>query len=271
MRKQILTLCCLVTAIFFCLRAEAGDYKEAINTGSLGIQQLDALLARAAEIKDISGRIDFLSGQFTGISYKDGTLIGDQYTREELVIDLAGVDCFTFIDYVEAMRRSGSFAAFKDNLRNVRYRDGVVAYKNRNHFFSDWIVHNAGFIADVTAQTGAGKARTVSKILNAAENGRQLLPGIAPESRKVCYIPAEAVDDALLHRLQSGDYLGIYSTRNDLDVSHVGIVIRKGAGIFFRHASSQEKYRQVVDQDLKTYLLHKPGVVILRPKPDKPE
>jgi hypothetical protein len=271
MHKQILTLWCLIAAILFSFHADAGEYKEVIDTGSWNNHQLDTLLARASRISNASERIEFLSGQLSGVPYKAGTLIGDQHTREALVINLAGVDCFTFIDYVEAMRRSGSYAEFKENLRKVRYRNGVVDYSHRNHFFSDWISCNTGFLDDVTHQVSAGKSKTATKKLNAAENGKQLLPGIAPRNRKVCYIPAEAMDNVLQARLRTGDYLGIYSTREDLDVSHVGIVIRGETGVIFRQASSQEKYRRVIDTDLKAYLSDKPGIVILRPTPDKPE
>jgi hypothetical protein len=271
MKKLSLALLCSVIIASSAIHAAAGDYKKVINTGSWNTAQLDNLLASASGINNASERIDFLSEQFSGVPYKAATLVGGSQMQEALVINLSGVDCFTFIDYVEAMRRSSSFAAFKENLRKVRYQNGVVDYKSRNHFFSDWILFNKDGIEDVTGKVGAGKAKRALKILNAAEGGQPLLLGIAARQREVIYIPSELIDTEILSRLKTGDYLGVYTAQKNLDVSHVGIVIRKGARILFRHASSQEKYRRVVDEDLKTYLSHKPGVVILRPKPDKPD
>jgi hypothetical protein len=270
MYKHALALFYLVAVLFFSFHADAGNYKEIINTGAWNIAQLDTMLASASGISDHHLRIDFLSRQFIGVPYKSATLVGSSHIQEELVINLAGVDCFTFIDYVEAMRHSGSFAVFRDNLMKVRYRGGVVDYKSRNHFITDWIVNNADFIVDVTEPVGAGKAKRSVKILNAGEGGKSLLPGIDQRNREIAWIPSELIDDMVLSRLKTGDYLGIYSNKKDLDVTHVGIVIKKGAAIFFRHASSQKKYRKVIDQDLKTYLLHKPGIVILRPKSTSP-
>jgi hypothetical protein len=264
MNKHALTLFSLIAVLFCSFHAAAGNYREIINTGAWNIAQLDTLLARASQINDTPSRIDFLSRQFTGVPYKAETLVGSPQTQEELVINLAGVDCFTFVDYVEAMRRSETFAAFKKNLRKVRYQNGMVDYKKRNHFFTDWIVCNSGFIDDVTGQIGREKSNKTEKLLNAAEGGKTLLPGIAVRKREVTWIPSELVDDIVLSRLKTGDYLGIYSDQKDLDVTHVGIVIRKGTAILFRHSSSQEKFRRVIDQDLKTYLLHKRGIVILR-------
>ena len=171
------------------------------------------------------------------------------------MINLAGVDCFTFLDYVEAMRRSISFAAFKENLRQVRYQGGVVDYKHRNHFFADWVVFNAGFIDDVTVQIGAGKSKKTVKILNGAEKGQPLLPGIAVRKREVSYIPSELIDRydfipvknrGLPWRIYRSGKPGCIACRH----CH-----KKRARIFFRHASSQKKYRKVVDEDLKAYLL----------------
>ena len=153
----------------------------------------------------------------------------------------------------------------------MRYQNGVVDYKSRNHFFSDWTLFNAGFVDDVTGEIGAKKAKKTVKTLNAAEGGQTLLPGITLRRREITYIPSEFIDDLILAQLKTGDYLGVYTTQSNLDVSHVGIAVRKGTGIFFRHASSQKKYRKVIDTDLKAYLLHKPGVIILRPNQDKPE
>ena len=75
-------------------------------------------------------------------------------TPEVLTINLAGVDCFTLLDYVEAMRLSASFDDFKKNLKKIRYQSGIVDYQHRNHFFTDWIEFNSDLVADVTKQIG---------------------------------------------------------------------------------------------------------------------
>ena len=76
----------------------------------------------------------------------------------------------------------------------------------------------------------------------------------------------DEIDNVVLDALSTGDYAGIYSDLKGLDVSHVGIIIRKDNSLSFRHASSQQEYRKVVDQDFKEYIINKPGIVILRPK-----
>jgi len=210
--------------------------------------------------------MDFLSGKFLGIDYAESTLIGDKDNPEVFVINLEGVDCFTFVEYVEAMRLSNSFFEFEENLKKVRYRSGEVSFIKRNHFFTDWIESNPDFVEDVTGKIGGDKAVTIRKILNEKENGTCFLHGIPSLRRKIKYVPSDAIDDLILGRLKTGDYAGIYSAAEGLDVSHVGIIIGKGDSIYLRHASSQKEIRKAVDQDFRIYIAGKPGIIILRPR-----
>jgi hypothetical protein len=167
---------------------------------------------------------------------------------------------------VEAMRLSGSFEEFKAKLKRVRYRSGVVAFEMRNHFFTDWLAFNRGFIEDATVQVGGRSIKKVDKILNTKGNGTYFMHGIEPRAREISYIPSDAVDDNLLGKLRTGDYAGIYSEVPGLDVSHVGIVVEMAGVVRLRHASSQDIHRKVLDADFKTYLTEKPGFMLFRPR-----
>lgn len=244
--------------------------QKIIVLGRFSEEELDRLIHESSQIKDVDRRIEFLSSQFMGLDYKESTLIGDINTPEVFVINLKGVDCFTYIDYIEAMRLSRSFLKFKVNLRKVRYKSGKVAFENRNHFFTDWQKFNSDFVDDITEEIGAGKTIRVQKRLNEKEDGTYLLIGINPVQREIKYIPSDAIDDSVINKMRTGDYVGIYSPVKGLDVSHAGIVIKDGDKIYLRHASSQKKQRKVVDQDFKNYIVNKPGIIVLRPKPYPP-
>ena len=243
-----------------------GYMKEEIILGKWTEDKLNRLLEEASAIGDSGSRVDFLSGQFLETPYEGSTLIGDMDTTEVFVVNLAAFDCFTFIDCIEAMRRSRSYSLFKENLKDLRYRSGEVAFKDRNHFFTDWTASNPDLVADVTGFIGAQKCRHAGKRLNEKKEGIFFLPGVALRLREVTYIPSACVDEEVVGRLKTGDYVGIYSEAEGLDVSHVGIVIKKKGAICLRHASSVKTKREVVDEDLKKYLESKPGIIILRPK-----
>jgi len=164
------------------------------------------------------------------------------------------------------MRISGSFPEFQENLKKVRYYSGKIAYESRNHFFTDWPKNNPGFIEDVTEMAGRGKSRKVLKVLNLKDDGTCYLPGIACREREIMYVPPEDGDEAVIQKLRTGDYIGIYSEKQGLDVSHVGIIVKESykEKVKFRHASSVK--RKVIDEDFIEYIAGKPGIIVLRPK-----
>ena len=224
------------------------------------------MLSESSKISRAGSRISAISRQFLTIDYRESTLIGDLNSPEVFVINLEGCDCFTFIDYIEAMRLSGSFSEFKENLKRVRYRSGKIAFANRNHFFTDWRECNAGFVEDVTGLVGSHNTISIQKTLNKREDGTHFLQGIPPTEITLQYVPSDVIDDAVCDKLFTGDYVGIYSGMPGLDVSHVGIIIKERGSTFLRHASSEKEQRKVIDQDFKDYISIKPGIVVLRPK-----
>ncbi len=236
-----------------------------LDAGRWTEDELDRILQKASGIVDPGERIAFISEHFLDSPYQGSSLIGGAQQEEELVIDLSGMDCFTFLDYVEAMRLAGSFPDFGDMLRQVRYRGGVVSYRTRNHFFTDWAEYRPAFVKDASEEVGRGRAINLQKRLNQKEDGTPFLNGLEPAERTITYIPTDSIDQEMLQRLRTGDYAGIYSDVPGLDVSHVGIIIRKGASLFLRHASSKPGLRRVVDQDFKNYMKGKTGLIILRP------
>lgn len=238
---------------------------EQIILGQWTSKSLNLLFKEASDIPHPGKRIDFLSKQFIDTKYKKTTLTGDINTPEVFVINLEAVDCLTFIEYIEAMRRSVSFDEFRDNLMRVRYRSSMPAFKNRNHFFTDWTAFNSDMISDVTKQIAAGKSKVVSKRLNEKNDGAFFLPGIPYRLREITYIQTTDLDEAILTKLETGDYVGIYSKTDGLDVSHTGIIIKQNDSVCMRNASSVKEHMKVLDEELMDYLKSKPGIIVLRP------
>lgn len=247
------------------VHSEENDKKIAL-LGKWTERELNYIISKASKIQEPGEHIDFISEQFLGTPYKERTLIGDANTEEVFVINLEGMDCFTYIDYVEAMRLSSSFSEFEENLKQVRYQYGEISFQNRNHFFTDWQIFNRNNVRDVTEEVGGDKVRTVKKNLNKKGDRTYFLPGISPKQREIKYIPSDAIDQEVLGRLRTGDYIGIYSDLQGLDVSHTGIIIKEGDKVYLRHASSRETNRMVVNEDLLSYISNKPGLVVFRPK-----
>lgn len=233
--------------------------------GKFTSEYIDTMLQESSKITDPGERIKFLSERFIGTEYEGSTLIGSVDEQEVLTINLEGMDCFTFQDYVEALRLSSDFKEFKYNLVDVRYRDSEIDYTKRNHFFTDWGVYNRNNVTDITQLIGGQNTKKVTKQLNKKEDGTRFLPGIPVVEREITYIPGSSIDSTVLSELRDGDYIGIYTHTNGLDVSHTGIVVIKSGEPYIRHASSRKKNRMVLDEPLEKYMKDRPGLIVLRP------
>lgn len=88
------------------VNVSTGKYHTDIDQAS--INRMNKIIAEIGKHKDLKNGnlIDFISKQFLGTPYVANRLIGSQTTPEHLVIDLNALDCFTYIDYVEAFRRA---------------------------------------------------------------------------------------------------------------------------------------------------------------------
>jgi len=225
---------------------------------------LDSIMREAARITDTGERIGFISRQFLNTPYKESSLIGSLTVPEDLVIDLEGMDCMTFIEYVEAMRLSGTYAEFTINLRMVRYKKGIVAYESRRHFFTDWVGYTPQTVEDVTTIVGGVNTVRVRKRLNLNSDGTYILPGICITEREISCIPVYAIDNIVVEQIKTGDYAGIYSDKDGLDVTHAGIIIKDENDVYLRHASSRKDTYKIVDENLIKYLTGKNGLIILR-------
>lgn len=228
-------------------------------------EQSEQILERMLAVRNGAGAgsAEAISREFLGTLYGADTLIGSASEPERLVVELTKVDCFTLADYVEALKRAGNRDEFVTALREVRYRDGVVNFQNRKHFFTDWAAEPA-VANDVTADLSPN-AVAVQKNLNEKDSGGVYLPGLPVVPRTVSYIPSEQFDDGVVSGLRTGDYIGAYAEDGGLDVTHVGIFVDTPSGPVLRNASSLPGDNKVVDTPLFDYLRTVPGAVVLRP------
>lgn len=216
-------------------------------------------LFKAVKNLNENKKIEFISEQFIGIPYKKNSLIGSCTEEEILTVDFEGVDCMTFIEYVEALRVSHNFFSFLENLKKVRYFNGEVDFKKRRHFFTDW--NELETVKNITSELSK-QIKTVVKQLN-KDNEKPLIEGLDVKTRQIQYIPSELID-RILPELKTGDYCGFYTSRNGLDVNHVGIIITNNDTINLRHASFLKGL--VVEENFLEYTRKKEGIIVFRAK-----
>ena len=210
-----------------------------------------------------SERIRRISALFIDVPYVPNRLIGSSDTPEQLVIDFGALDCFTYLDYVEALRKSDTLSDFPKKLIETRYIDNKVDYLSRRHFFSDWVSEQTPNAQDMT-ETLTNDTESKHKILNRAEDGSVFIIGLTPKHREITYIPGDKIDANVINNLESGDYIGIYTDIKGLDVTHTGLFIQTKQGPMFRNSSSISSNMKVVDSPFLEYVKDTPGIVVYR-------
>jgi hypothetical protein len=214
------------------------------------------LIERAGRPGSVSRRIDFISQALIGTRYRGYTLVGGPHRPEEFVARDDGFDCVTFCETVLAAAIAGEPSAFEPTLRAIRYHNGVVAWRERNHYFFEWRRHNIenGMCRAIDIGGTVAFDRTVDwlKALGPRRFAMQVIPGAA----------------FLAHKglLLDGDIVGFVTRRPNLDYFHVGFVAFGRRGEFLlRHAS--RRHGRVVDESMARFVAANgvPYVTLLRP------
>lgn len=227
-----------------------------LKEGKINIEKL---INNVSNIRD-SERILKISEYFLDTPYLSNTLIGSAVSKEILTINFEGLDCITLIEYVEALRLSTDFESFIKNLKSVRYKNGIVDFKTRRHFFSDW--GSLKTVKNVTYEKGKSLCHMEYKKLNRIDAKKRWIEGLPVRLRKIIYIPVKHLSEALIN-LKSIYYCGFFSSKEGLDVEHVGILFKKNNIPTLRHASSIKG--KVVDDTLFEYASNKNGIILYKP------
>lgn len=186
--------------------------------------------------------------------------------------DYARADCVTFLEQALALALSPDAAAVPSTLQRLRYRDGQVDYRWRNHFFvSDWLPANAWCVRDVTAEVGGDRVRTMRKTIARgaffAGKGLPQYADLPDEAAETAFLPRDAVP-AVLDRLRAGDLAIFVVDTPGIIAGHTGLLRRRDDGtVCLQHASLTAT--AVVTVPLRAYLRDAParfvGLKIARP------
>jgi len=202
----------------------------------------------------VSERMDFVSRALLGTRYQADTLIGGPQQPERLVVRDDAFDCVTFCEFVLAVALARNYPEFETALRAIRYANGDVQWRERNHYFAEWC--RSAVAKGLCARIDVGDSVAIAKTVDWGNLGRRDVT-----------IEAVAPATVLAHgdRLANGDIIGFVSRRRNLDFFHTGLVIVGDDGtLILRHAS--ETRHRVVDGPLASFVAvnNAPYLTLLR-------
>jgi hypothetical protein len=251
---------------------------EAMIKNKLGTFAKDSSLPMGDLVLKIG--LDFLN-----TPYVAKTL--DKTKEEKLVINLHQLDCTTFAENCLALARtvkSGHSDAkqFCSELEHIRYRGGKMdGYESRLHYFSEWISDNEARrnVQSVAKQIG-GKPLSVT--LNYMSTHSKEYPQLVNDpattakikaieenvsSQQYFYIPSGQFE-SIEGLVKDGDIVTLTTSIPGIDVSHVGILLKKDGRVYLLHASSSIQKVVVSSEPFAQYLAKSKkttGVMIARP------
>lgn len=244
--------------------------------------EIDRVIRLTAEKNlTISEKINFLSDYFMGTPY-NLTCTGDgPYALLEAwpLVNFKQTNCMAFCEHVLALSISDSWDHFFDNLQQIRYRDGLIGMKTRNHYtMADWLPQNSWLLQDVSARVG-GKytkqvTRTISHRTFFKRKGMSDMRDVLPDRTiTIDYVPLEALDK-VKDRAKAGDILALlFANKTNIFSAHMLMVVEKNGQKIIRESSNSKMttfdtpYEQWVKQKqplAKKYI----GLAFMRIRPE---
>ncbi len=257
------------TAILVFLTASGNAMKGAGNKDSLIFCKIISGLAPYKNAP-ASERMTKAALMLLGTPYVAGTL---EHVPEKLVINLHETDCIIFVETCLALAitagdESPSFGKFKDIIRQLRYRNGIIdGYASRLHYTSEWIIQGEknGILKEISRETANTPSGQKFFFMSTHPQSYKQLSGNREETEKIrqierklngyeyFYIPKEKIN-LYLDKIKPGDIIGFNTSVPGLDITHVGIAYMENGKLTFIHASTTGKRVIIEPAGLTGYL-----------------
>lgn len=269
--RFILSLALAVASIGAVAQSEVRFFNEQADTA-----RISELLSQGASHKfaDNEARVAFFARNFIGTPYVAHTLEND---TEILTVNIDQLDCTTFVEtalalaYTSAENRK-SWRDYIYNLRRFRYRNGTVdGYPSRLHYICDWAIDNMhrGNISDATRFFP--RINYMVRTIDFMSNHRKSYPALADSAN---FARIKAIEDGYRnHRFpyirtsdlgakdtktafRNGDVVAFVSALKDLDVTHMGIIVKESpsADPYVLHASQTGGKVEITKQTLAEFV-----------------
>ncbi len=243
MKKNIRIILCLIVAFTISQQIQAEQLYEMTN------QQIDELLTDvSSQNLTITERINKYSELFLGMPYNikcagDGK---DALYETWQLVNFKETNCMVFCEHVLAMSISDSWDNFFNNLQQIRYKNGMIGMRTRNHYtMGDWLPENSWLLDDVTKIVGEKYAkpttRTISHKTFFQGKGISDLRYVQKDREMtIHYVP---IKDLLKikHNVKTGDILAlIFANKDNIFSAHMLMIAEKNGKIYIRESSSSK-------------------------------
>lgn len=194
----------------------------------------------------------YIGEQYLGAKYATNPLGEEKAPDTDPLIRTDAFDCTTF---VETSLANGDV----NKLTKIRYKDGKIDFKNRNHFIeTDWLNNNKNLIENITSTYGKTSTKTVTIDKKSwFKKIYKMDTDFKSQTAKIQYLPISNVSKIktdkpliVLFLAENSHFRDKFGT--DFTITHMGFLLPNG---MLRHAS--RKQGKVVDIDFDKYITHR--------------
>ena len=249
----------LFTALFGLVFSAGAFEKNRARFTEKDVENFQEVMALVAGDRDLpmNELVIKIAKHFLGTPYVAGTL---ELEPELLTVNTRETDCILFVEMCLAMSLTAkddnpTFEKYVYNLRQLRYRDGMVnGYTSRLHYTSEWIIQGTirGIFQDVSRECGGVPLDQKFNFMSSHPDSYKQLKDNASnvksirrveenlESWDYWYIPKADLPKCIKN-IKTGDIIGFNSATPGLDIAHVAYAYWEGDTLTFIHASYSEK------------------------------
>lgn len=276
-----------VVACSWSATMNAADQWARFHNEQSDTSRINSIIIDAMTITPAGARTAAIGEKFINTPYVAHTLEWYDETgdHETVTVNLDQLDCTTFVETVMALsmtaaERRGTWREFVNNLRSIRYRSGEVnGYPSRLHYISDWTVDNVhrGNFVEVTGRMPA--TRYLVRSIDFMTGHRDRYPALADSANyermravesgyrnhRFAYIPTPDLGrKEVKAALQAGDIVALVTKMKDLDVTHMGIIVKRDGVPYLLHASSSNGKVEVSSMPLDAFMKKNPSLMGIR-------
>ncbi len=117
----------------------------------------------------VTRKMNILSARFLGTPYNFKCVGDGPYALMEPwpLVNFKETNCMSYCEHVLALSISDSWDNFFDNLQQIRYRDGLIGMKTRNHYtMADWLPQNSWLLKDVSRTIGGSLTKMLTRTIS---------------------------------------------------------------------------------------------------------
>ena len=211
--------------------------------------EIDSVIRQTAKMSmTVTEKMNYFSAYFLDMPYNIHCVGDGPYALYEPwpLVNFKETNCMAFCEHVLALAISDNWDNFFNNLQQIRYKDGLIGMKTRNHYtMADWLPENNWLLEDVSAKVGGDYTKTVTRTISHRQffedKGISDTTYTLPDrTLTIEYIPLNNFKD-VIDQTKTGDILSLlFAKLDNIFSAHMVMVVDDGNGKFIRESSNSK-------------------------------